>query len=324
MKYEVFADDFYIDKKYIGIGCLFVPESKKLELVNSLINMRCMGKSDIFTWNFKDCPFHTSCREDYHRNNNCEIHYRRLSNSSSHSKQNISKEWIKFLINNNLNNKGLVYFKILYINLSNLDKTVFGEEGIHENIYNRFFRTLIKGSRFFFGNGLKEISRIYHDNGENHENHPYFPWHVGSRLNMDEEDFNVINEEIQFVDSDHKSYFDRNEKLVYESQLIQFIDLIMGTVSRNIFEKLSNDSFKISLAEMMNPLVERLLKSPNNPYSRYNYYQKQSVDFFPKKKVQHLSLLGELVEEKCTGFYKVKKTVKLPRCTQGPLDKWLK
>lgn len=323
MRYEVFADDFFIDEKYIGIGCLFVPINRKVELVNSLINLRCIGENEHFIWNFEDCPFHDSCRLNYHRNNNCEIHYHDL-NRANHSKKEISKRWINYILNNNLDNNGLVYFKILYINLCNLDKNVFGEDGIHENIYNRFFRTLIKGSRLFFGNNLKEILRIYHDNGVNHETHPYFPWHVGSRLNMDEKDFNVINEEIQFVDSNHKSYFGKNENLVYESQLIQFIDLIMGTVSRNIFEGLSNNSVKISLAEMMNPLVERLLKNPNNPNSRYNYYRKQSIDFFPKKKVQHHSLLGELVEEKCTGFYKVTKTAKLPRCHQGPLDQWFK
>jgi hypothetical protein len=328
MEYEVFADEFFIDKRFLGIGCLFVSIDKKVELVNSLINMRCLGPSGKFNWNFDECPFNSSCKRRYHESNNCEIHYRRTDNSSSHPKKEISKKWINFLINNNLKDKKLIYFKILYINLQNLDETVFGDEGVHENIYNRFFRTSIKGSRFFFGKNLKEIVGIYHDKGDSHQVHPYFPWHAGTRLNIDEEDFHVTDEEIKFVDSDHKSYSGTDDDdLMIESQLIQFVDLIIGTVSRNIFNGLSNDKVKICLAERMRPLVERLLKSPNNPNSRYHYFKKQSIDFFPKKKIQQLSLFGEFNDGKESNeFYKVKKLTRLPPCNnvRGPLDEWFR
>ncbi len=62
--------------------------------------------------------------------------------------------WIKdFLIErNNLGNKGLVYFNILGLNLTNMDLECFGENRSRDlTIYNRFFRTALKGgAKYFF------------------------------------------------------------------------------------------------------------------------------------------------------------------------------
>lgn len=328
MKFEVFADDFYLKDKFLGIGCLFVPIDKKEELINSLINRRCLGKSGNFTWNYEDCPCNSLCKERWHNLNNTEIHYRKLDSSSSHPKKQISERWIDFFIKNNLEDKGLVYFKILYINLSNLDEDCFGEENICENIYNRFFRTVIKSSRFFFGPQLKEIVKIYHHKGENHEIHPYFPWHVGNKLNINEDDFLVYDEEIKFVESDHKLYLNSDENLQYEANLIQFIDLMIGAISRNIFnaKELTNDPAKIILAENVRDLVERLLKNPKNKNSSYNYYRKQDISFFPKEKLKALTLFNALDNENNDKFYRIEKLARIPniKTKVGPLDKWLK
>ncbi|OEC84938.1 MULTISPECIES: hypothetical protein [Methanobacterium] len=327
MKFEVYADDFYLRNEFLGIGCLFVPVDKKVELVNSLINKRCLGKSGNYKWNYGDCSFNGMCKKQWHDLNNCEIHYRTLDSSSSHPKKEISGRWVDFLIKNNLENLGLVYFKILYINLSNLDENCFGDENARENMYNRFFRTIIKGSRFFFGPELKEIVKIYHHKGENHEIHSYFPWHVGTRLNIDEDDFFVVDEEIKFIESDHKIYFGSDDDLSDESNIIQFVDLIIGVMSRNIFDGLSNDPTKIILAEKVRDLTQRLLISPKNRNSRYNYYRKQDISFYPKNKLEIQPLFEYLDNEKGEdNFYRVQKLARIPRIdtNNGPLDIWLK
>lgn len=325
MKFEVFADDFFIKNEFLGMGCLFVPTEIKPALIDSLTNLRCLGKSSNFSWKFEDCPHHNLCREDHHMLNNTEIHYRHLFKSSSHPKKVISNRWINFLIENNLKDKGLVYFKILYINLSNLEENFFGDDGTRENIYNRFFRTLIKGSRLFFGNSTKQIENIYHHINVGHEGHRYFPWHAGYRLHFDEDDFLVVNNEIKFVKSDHRLYFDSNMDLVNASQLIQFIDLIIGTVSRNFFD-LSNDPVRLGLAEMIRPLVQRLQKNPNNPNSRFNYFKKQSIGFFPKDKEKYISLYGDLIKvNEKDNFYIPVKLARLPFSTNNsPFDEWQK
>jgi len=313
MKFEVFADEIFIKNEFLGIGSLFVPINVKSALTNSLTNLRCLGKSKKYCWKFEDCPNHTSCKLHYHQSNNTEIHYRKLGKSVSHPKKLIPRNWMNFLIDNNLKNRGMIYYKILYINLPNLEENYFGDENTRENIYNRFFRTLIKSSRFFFGsNSIKEIQNIYHHVNESHEKHQYFPWYTGYRLDVDEDDFIIHNKEINFVKSDHRLYLDSSKDLVDAAQLLQFTDLIIATVSRNIFN-LSNDPVKVSLAETIRPLVKRFIKSPNNPNSRFNYFKKQSISFYPKDKEKYIDLFGEVKEvNENDNFYLPDKLARLP------------
>jgi hypothetical protein len=101
MKFEVFADELFIKNDILGIGSLFVPINVKSDLTNSLTNLRCLGKSNKYSWKFEDCPNHKSCKVHHHQSNNTEIHYRNLAKSVSNPKKLITRNWMNFLIDNN-------------------------------------------------------------------------------------------------------------------------------------------------------------------------------------------------------------------------------
>lgn len=280
MKFDVYSDEIYINDKYIGIACLFVPHNKKDRLYRKLSTLRCLNRdSKKWVWNFGDCA--NVCKKERHINNNCEIHHQKIAKKASYSRKEISKKWIKLLIDNNRQNQKMIYFKILYIDLKKLDTCFFGEEDIDTNIYNRFYRTTLRGaSNYFFENKI-EIENIYHDKADDKEQHDYFSWHIEHTLKNERKRVKIDNHEITFLDSDHKKYLSSNKERVIDSQFIQLIDLILGAVSQTLFN-LSNDYEKIKLSSIIYPLVERLINEPYNYNSSYNYFRKQDISFFPK------------------------------------------
>lgn len=99
---------------WMYLGALFVPISKKDELIERLLNLRCI-KHGFWHWNEDLCLN----RCGYHRRNDTEIHFKEIHKHKS--KFEIAKRWLNFLIENNRKDLGLVYFNILGINLTKLD-----------------------------------------------------------------------------------------------------------------------------------------------------------------------------------------------------------
>lgn len=320
MKLDIYSDEIYIEDKYIGIGCLFVPQNKRVRLYKKLKNLRCLNtKSSKWIWNFGECD--NTCKKERHINNNCEIHHQKISKSASYSRKEISKRWIKLLINNNRTNREMIYFKILYIDLDKLDKSFFGEENVRNNIYNRFYRTTIKGALSYFFENKIEIENIYHDKADDKEQHDYFPWHIAHSFHNEINRLKIMNKEIVFLDSDHKKYLNENDKIM-DSHFIQYIDLILGTVSQSLF-KLSKDSEKIDLSTIIYPLVGRIIKSPYNYNSSYHYYKKQDISVFPKSEIKFSDdLYGKLSDYK--GEFHTNIPIKKPKNTNYSLDNWYK
>ena len=125
---EIYCDeikrvkDDYDRSVWMYLGALFVPTSKKDILLSKLLNLRCI-KYNSWHWNEDNCP--NQC--GYHDWNNTEIHFKDLY--KHHSKFEIAKRWLKFLIEkNNKKDLGLVYFYILGIELSKLNLERFGED----------------------------------------------------------------------------------------------------------------------------------------------------------------------------------------------------
>lgn len=192
----------------------------------------------------------------------CEIHHTELRNSrSSNSQREISKKWLNYLIENNIRDRKEIYFNILFVDLDTLQIENFGTQKVHENIYNKFFRTVIHyGVKSFFGNKNVTIKKVFHDKGSM-ENHGYFPYLNLMKLDLDLGKYGLIEDkEIAFIDSDHRNYLRESNDLLEESHLIQLIDLLIGSITQNIYY-LSDDRLKKELAMIVRPLVNRLLES---------------------------------------------------------------
>lgn len=291
MKVNVYADETIINKdEYIGIGCLFIPYEKREKFHKKLIQIRCLNNdSRKWVWDYEKCE--NECKKERHDYNNCEIHHNELAKKASYSQKEISKKWIKFLIENNKHAKDKIYFKILYIDLKKLDRSVFGDKNNLTNIYNRFFRTNLLGASAYFFKKQIEIEQIYHDKGDDKEGHDYFSWHLGHSIQSEANRLQINNEKIVFLDSDHKKYLN-DEKLLMESQFIQLIDLILGTTTQTLFNT-STDPEKIKLSNIILPLVEKIINAPYDYESPFKHVQVMDIGVFPKNEINSTEDLYE-------------------------------
>lgn len=256
------------DEKWIYIGVLIVPVSLQEKLILTLLNRRCGNRSKLKkAWG--DCE--NQC--EYHEKNNKEVHYH---GCDSHDIFFIAERWLEFL----MQDRKLTYFYILGIDLGTLDLSYFGDVGGYkafERIYNRFFRTaILKSVKSYFHKYERiEIYQIIHDVSQL-GNSEFFPWHAIYRIGREDEKIQFLSQEIEFLTSDHRKAADSR------SHLIQYIDIIMGSIFNALHWSSKNkNKEKISLS--VDPLLYRLMYSPGNVNSRYQYVGRQSIDFFPKK-----------------------------------------
>lgn len=268
-KYKYGQNDEIID--YIMI--MAIPKNKKEELFSEINNARCLNENiEKFGYCKEECKFH--------KENNGEIHYGKIERENI--KYKIADKWVEILLNNNIGKKESIYFNILGIVESNLDMTVFGNEKQFGNIYTRFFRTALLRLLKMFNNYDKIIvDNIYHDSTTEMEEHKYFKTSAINKINLQEfvkgERKIIFNtKEIEFIDSDH-----RKSKNM-ESQFIQLTDLILG-LTCNVIHNDASNPVKIKLTEKIYPLISRILdsKTNSNKNSSYNYFNKQTIGFFP-------------------------------------------
>lgn len=321
MNIEVFTDEFVIKNKYMGIGTLFVPLKDKNILADTLSNFRCLNETNnVWNWNKNLCN-NSFCKEKYHDQNNCEIHFLDIVKNTPNNKLQISKNWLQYIIDTNLNGNNKIFFNILILELQKLDKSFFGsKENIESSIYAKFYKSnLIYGcKRFFIKNNIKEVSikNMYHDQSLAKETHEYLDTNV-PKLNYEKKIISKCDK-VTFIDSNHKN----NDKYLLESQFIQFIDLILGSTRQILFEN-SKTKNKIEVSNILYPLVKRLIESPNNKNSSFNYFDSQHISFFPKNKIsKHKDLLSnQLILDKGQFHY----TFKVPKkneIAKNNLDQW--
>ena len=270
------------------IMIMAIPKDKKDELYSELNNSRCLNEK---VKRYGYCE--NECK--YHAENNCEIHYKRIE--TENIKYKIANKWIDILFDNNFYKKERIYFNILGIIESNLDTSKFGDEKQFGNIYTRFFRTaLLRTLRIFNQYDRIIVDHIYHDCTTEMENHKYFKTSAIKKVNLEEvsKEYRKIifnTDEIEFLDSDHR------KSQNYESQFIQFADLILGLTCNVIHNEASN-SAKVKLTEKIYPLISRIVgkKTYMNKNSGFNYFNKQIISFFPK-------MSKEKTLEKCRELY---------------------
>jgi len=270
------------------IMIMAIPTDKKDKLYEKLNNARCLNeKVNKYGYCENECKFH--------KDNNSEIHYAEIGKENI--KYKIADKWLGILFENNLYKEESIYFNILGIIESNLDMSVFGNEKQFGNLYTRFFRTTLLRVLSMFNNYDKIIiEHIYHDTTTEMENHKYFKSSAINRINFNEllkEERRITFEtsEIEFIDSDH-----RKSKNI-ESQFIQLTDLILG-LTCNIIHNDAKNPAKIKLTEKIYPLISRILdrKKCANKNSKYNYFNKQTISFFP-------IISKEELIKKCTELY---------------------
>ena len=270
------------------IMILAIPKNKKEELFAELNNARCLNdKVSKFGYCAEECKFH--------KENNGEIHYGKIDRVNI--KYKIANNWLDILLQNNIYEKDSIYFNILGIIESNLDISMFGDEKQFGNIYTRFFRTALLRTLKMFNNYDKIIvDNIYHDCTTEMEQHKYFKTSAINKIDLQEffnkeRKIHFNTEKIEFIDSDHrKSQSD-------ESQFIQFADLILG-LTCNVIHNDASNSAKTKLTEKIYPLISRILdkKTCSNKNSSYNYFNKQTIGFFP-------FISKEQIASKCMELY---------------------
>jgi len=290
---EVYSDEIFevIDPqertKWIYIGILFIPLDKKESCLKILKDYRCFKYGD---WSGNEHECSHPCR--YHNKNNTEIHYKEVHKSDARFK--IACKWIEF-ISSGACARGdkKIFFNILGLNLTNLKLDQFGSNSDRIlTIYNRFYRTaLLSGLKYFFKDyKTTVIHKIYHDDGSQ-KSHKYCPWHPIYKISIQNEHILILNDEIEFIDSDHrKSNRD-------ESQFIQLVDILLGAV----YSCLHNDSNKLQkkkLGYLFKSTLETLLDRRKHEssdamigsYYKSNYYRTYQVTFFPSTEMENQEL----------------------------------
>lgn len=213
---------------------------------------------------------------------------------TSNEKHELAVEWIRLLFGKYSEH---IKLKVLGINLDNLNFRCFGNDNKPNKkyceIYNRFFRTNIKGALHYFytRNDIKIIDNIFHDSEGQLQNHPYFDFHITSKI----KDKNIdIQDNISFVLSDHN----KESKYPRMSEFIQMTDLLVGTVAHTYDALGDFNEKKYNLCHGIASLIENSEK-----YKRINEMI-CSVQFFPSCKLAYSEINDKLRGEKQSGFYK--------------------
>ena len=213
-----------------------------------------------------------------------ELRFREINKKAKGKKFELAKRWLEEIIEDGKQGRGIFYFSILGIDKNKLDFSCFGEgdspKGKYANVYNRFFRTnfLSTIKSFFDEYDSIIVERIFHDREGNLEQHEYFNWHLIWKVEREEERIFFASDKIIFVESDHR----KEKNFPWASHFIQLADILVGSVSYCM--ELSNPRHKgqKELAKVMLPLVEKLVYRADNKNSRFGYFKKYKLAFFPK------------------------------------------
>ena len=217
-------------------------------------------------------------------------------------KHEVAKLWLKEIINP----ENPVYFKILGIDTGILKENVFGEGSIRKgknyaSVYNRFYRTSLLGAKYFFHKFDEiHIDRIFHDKEGNLENSQYFDWHAIYKL-KEEQKFKFKAENVSFIDSNHN----RVGKYVKASEIIQAVDILLGSFTHCIHQ-VSNCKYKDEMADIVFPLLQRMINNPSNKNSSYGYYRKFDIGFFPREVPKEYEHLDQYLHRDVSILYSIK------------------
>jgi hypothetical protein len=144
-----------------------------------------------------------------------------------------------------------------------LDYHLFGNDGSpkgkYATIYNRFFRASLHGLiKYCFPRDPIRIAGIYHDSEGNLQNHKYFEWHTIQEISKDEPRVQFAQDKVIFVNSDIKKEY-RNPSA---SEMVQFTDLILGTVTHAIQLPNRTNMGQMECMKLELPFIRDVLSNP--------------------------------------------------------------
>ena len=210
-------------------------------------------------------------------------------------KQELSELWLNEVLEDD---EYKIYFSVLGLNTRLLNENKFGTGDLkkgknYANLYNRFFRTTILSVKYFFSSYDKIIiDRVFHDTEGNLKNHKYFDWHSIYKISK-EEKITFRTEKITFINSDQKKEL-KHPKV---SQFIQLSDILVGTISHCLDFERKRHTGKNELGRLFYPLLYRILKSPKNKNSKYKYYKKYDINFFPSEVPEDLKSFRQYIHK---------------------------
>jgi len=210
----------------------------------------------------------------YYNKNNRIIHWSEIVDIDT---KNICKRWFEYILNPDKSGHKF-YAYILGINNSKLNREEFDKSDQFNSKYNRFFRSsILYALKAFFPNKRIIVKNIYHEEGQQ-QYHEYFPWHCIYKITQREVNITFDCDEIEFLPKDHRK--DRR------ANIIQLCDAFMGACSSIIhgIKRSKRSIYREELMDIILPLVERMIKNPQNINSRYQHANRIMIRFFPKDK----------------------------------------
>ena len=214
--------------------------------------------------------------ENYVDQNNENVHW--VDIRGNKNKKYIIDRWLDYILKDCDPNKRNFNFSILGINTSNLNLDEFGENQVFNNIYNRFFRSMLQFSlKKFFNRGVV-VKSIYHEDGQQ-STHSYFNWHTVLKLDYDE-DLNFCCDSIEFLPKSHRDDKRSNVIQLCDVLLGIFKDLHLGVEKNYCLDK--KDIISSRFTQEL--LIKRIIREPNNKNSSYGYSNRFHVSLFPKIK----------------------------------------
>jgi hypothetical protein len=222
--------------------------------------------------------------EKHKDKNNSQVHWTALR--GDHNKKFVIQRWLEYVLEDCLPTNRKFYYSVFGINVTNLNLTEFGDEQQFNNVYNRFFRAMLKYSlKKFFGRGVI-VDHIYHEQGQQ-EKHEYFEWHTIFTLDLDEH-LNFATDRVEFLPKDHKQDS--------RSNIIQLCDVLLG-IFKDVHLGYEERSYSPLRKEILDSrfvrelLIKRIIKAPGNINSSFGYAKRFQVSLFPKTRSDPGSLL---------------------------------
>jgi hypothetical protein len=227
-----------------------------------------------------------------------EMKFARLHKKGIGSRVDTAKGWLRLVVDDARCANRRLFISITGIDNSQLDFHLFGPNGSptasYANVYNRFFRASLLGLlNYCFPSQAISVRDVFHDSEGNLQNHKYFEWRVIQEISRREPRISFQKDKVTFVRSDP-----RLEKAhPRASEIVQLVDLILGTVTYAIHITNRSNRGQLECAKLALPWITEILSDPYAARGKYDQLRRFSIVHFPRNRQ------NELIESTIPGEY---------------------